>query len=61
MDYTQLHWQSDWAYSEIYGFLPKTKEDFAVGHYKLRGFPEVNMYIDMEDGKVIEVWLNEKG
>lgn len=43
MDYSKLHWSSDWMYSEIYG--DSDEEDVAVGLYSIIDFPEINLYI----------------
>lgn len=60
MKYDLLHWQSDWMKSEIYGEEFEGEDDTVIGYYTLKDFPEVNLYIDTEEGKIIEVWLDEE-
>ena len=54
MDYSKLHWYSDWNGDEV-GY----DEVLVVGLYSLIDFPEINMYIDTENGRILEVWLDE--
>jgi hypothetical protein len=56
MDYSKLHWQSDFMSDEIYG---EGVDEFVVGIYTLRDFPQITLYINTEIGKVIEVFLDE--
>lgn len=63
MNYTLLHWQSDWALNEILGIDYEEiseEENHVIGYYTLVDYPEVNLYINQETGKVIEVWLSEE-
>ncbi|MCM3387203.1 hypothetical protein M3649_03540 [Ureibacillus chungkukjangi] len=60
MDYSKLHWQSDWMKSEVYGDQYEGVDDTVVGYYTLVDFPEINLYIDTEEGKILEVWLSEE-
>lgn len=58
----KLRWSGDFMWSEVLGIpyeLPE-EEDFAVGHYTLTDFPNINLYINVETGKFIEVWLDEE-
>lgn len=57
MDYSKLHWSSDWMYSEVYG--ESDEEDRVVGLYSIMDFPEINLYIDTESGRILEIWLDE--
>lgn len=60
MNYNELNWSSDWMYSEIMGLdYGEVEDDFAVGLYSLKSFPDVYMYINTETGKVLEVWLED--
>lgn len=47
-------------YSEIIGQPYEIEDDFVVGIYKLADFPEINMYINMETEKIMEVWVDEE-
>lgn len=58
MDYSKLHWSGDWMHSEVYG--ESDQEDVVVGLYTIIDFPEINLYIDTENGKILEVWLDEE-
>lgn len=57
MDYSKLHWHSDWKYSEVYG---EVEDDIALGLYSIKDFPEIRMYIDTENQKIIDAWLVEE-
>lgn len=57
MNYSKLHWYSDWMYSEIYG--ESEEEDRVIGMYSIADFPEINLYIDTENGKILEAWLED--
>lgn len=59
MDFTKLHWNSDFMRSEIYGECD-SEEDFVIGIYTLIDFPEITLYINVEEGKIIEVFLDEE-
>lgn len=60
MDYSKLHWHSDFMLSEILGIdYDDMVDDRAAGCYSLMSFPEINMYIDVENNKILEVWLEE--
>lgn len=52
IDYNRLHWWSDWDYSDL-GF----EGEGVVGLYQSKYHPEVQMYIDVEKDKIIDVWL----
>lgn len=58
MNYSKLHWYSDWMYSEIYGEPESEEGDTVVGYYSVIDFPEINMYIDVENNRILEVWLD---
>lgn len=45
-------------HSEVYG--ESDHEDIVVGLYSIIDFPEINLYIDTENGKILEVWLDEE-
>lgn len=58
MRYNNYNWSADFMLSEILGLdYEEVENDTVVGLYSLKDFPEVNMYIDMENNKVIEVFL----
>lgn len=53
VDFSKLHWQSDWTYEEIYG---ERNDNFTViGLYSDIKDSDLMYYIDIETGKVIEV------
>ena len=56
IDYSQLHWNCDYMYSEIYDDTVSEEDDVVVGLYALKDIPQINMYIDMNRNKVLEVW-----
>jgi len=45
-------------YSEIYGEPESEEGDTVVGYYSVIDFPEINMYIDVENNRILEVWLD---
>lgn len=53
MDYSKLVWQSDWNGEEV-GYDAVS----VVGLYTLKGFPEMNVYIDVEKGIILEAFLD---
>jgi len=57
LDYSNLHWIGDFMSDEIYG---EGVDDFVVGIYNLKDFPEITLYINTEEGKIIEVFLDEE-
>lgn len=63
MDYSKLHWQCDYMLNEIQGLdydeIPE-EENKTIGYYTMIDFPEINLYIDVEEGKILEVWLSEE-
>lgn len=56
MDYSKLHWQSDFMRSEIYGECDE-EDDFVVGVYTIADFPEVVVYVDTERGIIIDSYV----
>lgn len=54
MNYRALHWWSDWNGYEV-GY----PEIDVVGLYCLRDFPEIQIYIDAAEGRILEVWLED--
>ena len=56
LDYSKLHWQNDFMSDEIYG---EGIEEFVVGVYTLKDFPEITVYINTEIGEIIDVFLDE--
>lgn len=55
MNYSKLHWWSDWSGDEI-GY----DEALVVGLYSLIDFPEIHMYIDVDNDVIIDVWVEEE-
>lgn len=63
LDYNNLHWNGDFMLNEIMGIEydeMSDEDNHVVGYYTLSDYPEVNLYIDMETNKVIDVWLDEE-
>lgn len=52
MDYSKLHWWSDWDYSDL-----GLEGEGVIGLYQSKYHPEVQMYIDVEKDKIIDMWL----
>ena len=42
---------------EIYG---EGVDEFVVGLYCLKDFPEINLYINVDESKIIEVFLEDE-
>lgn len=57
LDYNKLHWYSDWMYSELFGGVDES-DDVVVGLYAIKDFPNIHMYIDMENQKIIDAWID---
>lgn len=54
IDYRELHWWSDWDGEEVgYDNVP------VVGLYAVKSVPQINMYIDTETGRVLEIWIEQ--
>lgn len=60
MDYSKLHWWSDFLYSETHDRRVSEEDDRTVGLYTMKDFPEIRLYIDIENDKVLEVWLENE-
>lgn len=60
MDFSKLNWSGDFLYSELLGLSYEVKNDFTAGHYTIKDFPEVNLYINTEEGKIIKTWLEQE-
>ncbi|WNM50549.1 hypothetical protein Alsa1_CDS0199 [Staphylococcus phage Alsa_1] len=50
LDYSKLHWQSDWNGDEV-GFENRS----IVGLYT---YGDINFYIDTETEEVLEIWFD---
>lgn len=59
IDYSKLHWVGDFMYSEIIGEPYEIENDYVVGIYSIKDFPEISVYIDTEKGKILDVWLDD--
>lgn len=53
IDYSRLYWWSDWDYSDL-----GLEGEGVVGLYQSKDNPEVQMYIDVEKDKIIDMWLD---
>lgn len=52
INYNDLHWQSDWNGDEV-GYPDRN----VVGYYTK---DNINLYIDMENDEVLEVWMDNE-
>ena len=52
VDYSLLHWWSDWCGDETgHDDVP------VIGLYALKDFPNIEVYIDVENERVVEAWI----
>lgn len=56
IDFTKLHWESDFMSYEVYGDSAK---DFTVGVFRIHDFPNVVLYINYEENKIIEAYVGD--
>lgn len=47
-------------YSEIIGTPYEIENDFAVGMYYMKDFPQIELHINIERNEIIEVWLQSE-
>ena len=52
MNYDDLIWSSDWA-----GYKVGYDNINTVGLYRLKDIPEIWLYLDVDNFKILEVWL----
>lgn len=55
LSYDDLHWWSDWNGYEV-GY----PEISIVGLYAMKLNPKVSFYIDMENGRILEVLIDDE-
>ena len=54
VDWSIIHWWSDWSGEDV------GRDDvLIVGYYALKDFPNVEIYIDVENERILEAWLVE--
>ena len=58
MDYSKLNWIGDFMFSEMYD--NETDNDFIVGIYRIKDFPNIILHINIEESKIIEVLLEDE-
>ncbi len=56
VDYSKLHWQSDWGYDEIY-CVKNSNISSVIGLYSDPNNEKVDYYIDVDTHKVVEVLI----
>lgn len=55
MNYDDLIWSSDWD-----GYKVGYDNINTVGLYRLKDIPEIAMYIDIDNFKILEVWVDDE-
>jgi hypothetical protein len=57
MKYDKLLWESDFLSTELFG---DDVEEFNVGIYRLKDFPEILVYVDTENAAIFDAFLNKE-
>jgi hypothetical protein len=52
VDFADLHWWSDWN-----GYEAGFPEVSVVGQYCFKDVPAINMYLNSENGEILEIWV----
>lgn len=58
-EFSKLHWQSDWMYSELFDNTVKEEDDFVIGFYSNPNELE-DYYIRIDNLEILHVFKKDK-